>query len=144
MTSKFLTLFLIVIFLVTPLTSAIYIGEAESEPTIITLTITESGPENENPHNPNNSDIIKNEDEEFEKSLREIKYSEWSCINNRLQRTKTSLNHVEYEYGQACGFELSKTKSNEGIFFFILCLFLILFILLIATLIALVLINRDN
>jgi len=144
MTSKFLTLFLIVIFLVTPLTSAIYIGEAESEPTIITLTIAESGPENENPHNPNNRDIIKNGDEEFEKSLREIKYSEWSCVNNRLQRTKTSLNHVEYEYGQVCGFELNKTKSNEGLFFFILCLFLILFILLIATLIALVLINRDN
>ncbi len=135
---------MMIIFLVTPLTSAIYIGEAESEPTIITLTIVESGEENENPQTPNKHNIIKNEDEEFEKNLREVKYSEWSCINNRLQRTISSLNHVDYEYGQVCGFEISKTKSNEGMLFFILSLFLILFILLVATLIALVLINRDN
>ena len=124
--SKVLSTF-IVIFLLIPIASAIYIGEAESEPSMITLTIEEEKPpinEERNGH-----DVVEDNINDKEDDLHEVAYSDWICINHRFQRTITLLNRVEYEYGQACSINEENTSAKSGINGYLLILNILLIML---------------
>ena len=154
--TKLLTI-LMIIFLVIPITSAIYIGEATSEPTIITLTIGTIEDDEDN-NNDNPKDIPDNRfsqpeaqrivEEQIESDLREVTYSDWICINNKLQREIKSLNHIKYEYGQTCGFEIpnesvEKTETNIHKLFFTINLLLVIFIILSLILIITIVLTKN-
>ena len=96
--TSILPLLALTLVLIMPLTSAIYIGEAESESTNIVLTIEEPSQNgNEELDIEDNrysqKEAIRKLDEEYESKLYEVKYGKWKCINNKLQRTITILNH---------------------------------------------------
>jgi Flp pilus assembly protein TadB len=145
-----LILAFITLVAIMPLASAIYMGEATSEPTIITLTIVEPEEtieeEEEYEHkNPQRQRAL--EDQEYESTLREVKFGEWSCINNQIQRTITSFNHVEYEVGSKCGFEdqiNSQETNNFNKLFLTISILLGVFIVLALLLIISILIYQRN
>jgi hypothetical protein len=142
---------LAILFLVMPIISAIYVGEATSEPTIITLTIGE--PE-DNDDSDNDANNIQNNrfsqleaqriaDESIEANLRQVTYSDWICINHKLQRTITTLNHVEYEYGQLCNIPETNEEVNVNNLFIALNILLIIFIALSIILIIAIVLTRN-
>ena len=147
---KILSLIALFLIVLMPLSSAIYIGEAESEPTEIMLTITEQPIEDdeelnieENRHS--QKEAIRKLDEEYESELREIKYEKWKCINNKLQRIITSLNHEEIEYGKICGVEEENHINKETNFnklLIVISIILSIFILLTLVLISLIMLNK--
>ncbi|MEM3074415.1 MAG: hypothetical protein QW727_00510 [Candidatus Pacearchaeota archaeon] len=129
---------LIILIVMLPISSAIFVGEAESLPTFVAFTMTQSEPgEIVNPDiKPNRHSQIKEvleKDEEYENELLEVKYGEWNCVNNRLMRTKTSLNNIKYEYAGICGFKISSEAEglkNTETLFMLVNIFLIIFITL--------------
>lgn len=91
------------------------------------------------------SDRQLTQDQAYEESIRQIKYGEWRCITNRLQRTVTINNLEQMEYGQVCGLELNPSDENtrmKNILWIIPIIFFIL-ILMVIILIAL-LMSRDQ
>ena len=141
---KFVVLTLLTLITILPLTSAIFVGEATSEPTIIQFTISEPTTQEQKPTQGNRHSQIQaqiNLDESIEAELREVTYSDWTCINNRIQRTRTTLNNIEYEYGQACNIAQSEHTNTNNILT-ILTIFLAIFILLTLILIVLILIIK--
>ena len=61
----------------------------------------------------NRENELIREEVEYEESLRETNYGEWTCINNRLQRTISYLGNEEIEYAGECGI-VSDYSSNES------------------------------
>ena len=138
----------LILIAIMPLTSAIFIGQATSEPTIIELfqsTETSGDSDNtrdipENRHSQINAQ--KEADEKIEAKLREVTYTNWVCVTNKLQRTRTTLNHLEYEYGQACNIAPEENQPNTNKFLTILSIFLGIFIILALILIILILVTK--
>jgi hypothetical protein len=73
----------------------------------------------------------------YENQINTPVYSEWYCINNRLQRTVTLRNLESIEYGGICGLsqqpQIEKNKSSCLWIFPIILLILILIILILIT-----------
>ena len=138
---------ILTLILIMPLASAIFVGEATSEPTRITLTIGESKDDEQKPEirvdRFSQIEAQKQADETIEEELRQVTYSDWNCVNGRLQRTIISLGHTEYEYGQACGQEISnEPEVNVTKLFLALNILLIVFIILSLILIATIALNK--
>lgn len=109
-----------------------------SYPTTVHFSTGNTNGNNDNGGNDNNYDTFRNpqliKDMEIENELYNIQYGEWTCINNRLQRTNIVQGMEEIEYGGLCGVSLNEGKQNNN------SLFLISLILIILIIIALILI----
>ena len=88
---------------------------------------------NNNGGNDNNYDTFRNpqliKDMEIENGLYNIRHGEWTCINNRLQRTNIVQGMEEIEYGGLCGVLLNEGKQNNNSLFLIFLIFIILIII---------------
>ncbi len=83
-------------------------------------------------------------DKTYEDQLREISYGEWTCINNRLQRSVKQYNLENIEYGQPCGFVLgseSNKVSMNQVFWYLIIIILVILILIAIVMIAMFLAN---
>ena len=95
--------------------------------------------------NQNNFDQT-NEDNAFEEKIIQAsqpRYSEWACINNRLQRIVTINNLDNIEYGGVCGVELTagqKSINKRLLTAWIIILPLILILLILIALVSIILI----
>jgi hypothetical protein len=139
----------LILITIMPLTSAIFVGQATSEPTIIDLfqsaETSEDDSDNtrdvpENRHSQLNAQ--REAEEKIEAELREVSYTDWICVTNKLQRTKTTLGHTNYEYGQACNITPEENQPNTNKFLTILSIFLGIFIILALILIILILVTK--
>lgn len=132
---------ILTLMIILPLTSAIYVGEAYSEPTRITFSIGEpntndpNDDDNDRRDRPNPRDLQRIADDAYESELRQTTYGDWYCINNQLRRSVSTLDHTNYEYGQSCGYVIEQYPNQNGILIF-WSLTIFLGILIIITLIS--------
>ncbi len=104
-----------------------------------------TGNTNGNNDDGENDDTFRNpqliKDMEIENELYNIQYGEWTCINNRLQRTNIVQGMEEIEYGGLCGVSLNEGKQNNNSLF-VMSLILIILIIISLILIILVFLKR--
>ena len=73
--------------------------------------------------------IEEETDDEIEDQFHNPVYGEWTCINNRLQRTNIVQGMEEIEYGGLCGVLLNEGKQSNNSLFLISLIFIILIII---------------
>lgn len=144
--TKLFALTIFILIAIIPLASAIYVGQATSEPTTITFTTTINNDDNTNKIENNRYSQLEAQrqaDERIEAELREVTYTEWICINNKLQREITTLGHTETEYGQFCNIPENNQEPNVQNLFIVLSIMLTVFIVLSLLLIIAIVMIKD-
>ncbi|OIO41000.1 hypothetical protein COU56_01910 [Candidatus Pacearchaeota archaeon CG10_big_fil_rev_8_21_14_0_10_31_9] len=117
-----------------------------SLPTTVQFTTgNDNGNNNGEDENNDNCNIFNDpqliKDIEAENEFYDTKYGEWTCVNNKLQRTNIVQGIEEIEYGGLCG--VSSEGQNSQTNYSILVL-LVLIILIIITLILIILVFLRN
>ena len=110
-----------------------------SYPTTVHFSTGNTNGNNDNCDTFSNPQLIK--DMEIENELYNVQYREWTCINNRLQRTNIIQGMEEIEYGSLCGVSLNERKQNNNSLF-VISLILIILIIISLILIILVFLKR--
>lgn len=93
-------------------------------------------PNAEHPFNPVRQDI------NLEQETRQITYGDWTCINNKLQRTATQNDLTEIEYGGLCGIELDASEKPKTLTAVIPYIFGVLILLTLIAIVGLLLTRR--
>jgi len=127
-----LSILILALLIVSPTASAItwiYGGYQDSTSTFFNI-VPDSGDDDDDSIECKDINDEQARLDNLERDKHQTTYSDWSCINNKLQRTVTKYGNTEIQYGQACGFELDATETPQLSSAYILALILLILIII--------------